>query len=94
MALTPNMTGRKLIRTPAGTEEILCTLRMQVWSVTTMPTCSVICRDSKTGVEQISKRWMYQTFFKTWTIVQHRTGVIQQFVAHSAGPRGEAMGSP
>jgi hypothetical protein len=94
MALKPNLTGRKLIRTPAGTDEILCTLSMQVWSVTATPTCSVICRDSKTGLEQISKRWLYQTFFKKRTIVQHRIGVIQQFVAHSAGTRGEAMGSP
>jgi hypothetical protein len=37
---------------------------------------------------------MYQTFFKTWTIVQHRIGVIQQFVTLSAGIRGKAMGSP
>jgi hypothetical protein len=94
MALTPNLTGRKLIRTPTVTEEILCTLRMQVWSVTATPTFSVICRDSTTGVGQISKRWRYHTFFKTWTIVQHRIGVIQQFVTHSAGTRGKAMGSP
>jgi len=34
------------------------------------------------------------SFFKTWTIVQHRIGVIQQFVTQSAGIGGKAMGSP
>jgi hypothetical protein len=86
--LNPEFARREIIRTPTVTEDIR-TVYLKNAGLERHHYANPLSDMSRfeNGGGSGSKRWMYQTFLRKWTIVQRRTVVTEQAVTHSADYR-------